>query len=388
MRPRLAVLTTVYRPLSHADVIVSRWLKPLPTDAEYGWPAPGHSEPRAEIVSLYIDQFPENDMGRETAAQYNIPIFDSIRDALTLGGDTLAVDGVIIIAEHGVVAVNDLHQQMYPRREWFDEVVKVFRESGRSVPVFNDKHLSYDDDSAIHMVNTAREVGFPLMAGSSVSIAGCREPWPVPESATLREGVTTYCSETDKIGYHSIEFLQSLVARRAGGEAGIESVTGYTGESFLQAAAEGVWSNELVESGIGHAQVAPAQKYRDWLQTLDPSGQPYPLPMGFVFQHRDGLQTTYLHVHLPPAEVFAAVSDTEGRVYAGRSLLSGSYADLFHPHFAMLCARVEEFMLTGKSMFPIEHTLLCTLATSAACRALARPGEKIETPQLVLPYQL
>jgi hypothetical protein len=176
MRPRLAVLTTIYRPLSHTDVIVSRWLDPRPTDSQFGWPRAGHSQPRTEIASMYIAQFPENDMGRETLAKYEVPLYGTIRDALTLGGNTLAVDGVLLIAEHGEYPINELRQKMYPRREFFDEMVSVFRECGRTVPVFNDKHLSYDVDSTFYMVNTAREMGFPLITASSIPIAGCLEP--------------------------------------------------------------------------------------------------------------------------------------------------------------------------------------------------------------------
>jgi hypothetical protein len=53
---------------------------------------------------------------------------------------TLDVDGVIIIAEHGDYPRNDKGQKRYPRYDFFKEMVKVFESSGRSVPVFNDKH--------------------------------------------------------------------------------------------------------------------------------------------------------------------------------------------------------------------------------------------------------
>ena len=42
----------------------------------------------------------------------------------------------------------------------------VFEKSGRTVPVFCDKHLSYDRTKAAEMVATAKKMGFPLMAGS------------------------------------------------------------------------------------------------------------------------------------------------------------------------------------------------------------------------------
>src|SRR3712207_8669964 len=53
--------------------------KGFPTDQ-------GLLPPRTEIVSLFIDQFPPADMSRQIAAEYNVPIYDSILGALTLGG--------------------------------------------------------------------------------------------------------------------------------------------------------------------------------------------------------------------------------------------------------------------------------------------------------------
>ena len=35
------------------------------------------------------------------ATRWNIPVVKNIVEALTLGGDKLAVDGVLIVAEHG-----------------------------------------------------------------------------------------------------------------------------------------------------------------------------------------------------------------------------------------------------------------------------------------------
>src|SRR5262245_31102216 len=93
---KVAVITTVYRPLSHCDVLVSRWLEPRPRDHEFGW-----SKARTKIVSMYVAQFPENDMARDVCAKHGIKLFDTVRGALTMGGEKLAVDGVLFVGEHG-----------------------------------------------------------------------------------------------------------------------------------------------------------------------------------------------------------------------------------------------------------------------------------------------
>src|SRR6185436_9359399 len=98
-----------------------------------------------------------------------------IEDALTLGTGALAVDGVLLIGEHGNYPDNALGQREYPRKRFFDEAVAVMRRSNRFVPIFNDKHLSYRWDWAKEMYDVARSCGIPLMAGSSVPL-GQRRP--------------------------------------------------------------------------------------------------------------------------------------------------------------------------------------------------------------------
>ena len=70
-----------------------------------------------------------------------------VTEALTVGGK-LAVEGVLLIAEHGNYPRNDKGQILYPRLELMEQIVDVFRKTGQSVPVFNDKHLSYTFDRA------------------------------------------------------------------------------------------------------------------------------------------------------------------------------------------------------------------------------------------------
>lgn len=381
-RPRLAVITTVYYENSHSDVIVSRWLEPRVSDLEFGWPAAGYDRPRTEIASMYIAQFPENDLGRALAVQHGVPIYNTVRDALTLGGQSLAVDGVLLIGEHGDYPYNALSQKMYPRRELFDEIVAVFRENGRTVPIFNDKHLSYDSASALHMVGTAWELDIPLMAGSSLPVAGCFEPWDFLEQPEISEGVGVFYNGQEAYGYHSIELLQSLVAERAGGEAGIEAVTAYHGEKFWEAEAEGLWSNKLVEAALDQPCHVEPGDYRETLKTVQQPNAHGPKPAAFHFQHRDGLQTTHLYLEGHMRGFTVAAADKSGDIYSGCSTCSANGKENFFAHFAQLNAAIEEFMLEGHSPYPIAHSLLCTLAINTAMQAMALPGQTIETPEL------
>src|SRR5262249_49137816 len=119
-------------------------------------------------VALYTDQVPKNDLSRQLADKYKVPIYGTIHEALCRGGRTLAVDGVVIIGEHGQYPFNDKGQHLYPRRRFFEETIQVFRNSGRAVPVFSDKHLSYSWENARWMYDRAIELKIPFMAGSSI----------------------------------------------------------------------------------------------------------------------------------------------------------------------------------------------------------------------------
>ncbi len=387
-RPKLAVITTVYRKYSHSDVIVSRWLEPLATDRDFGWPAQGHDQPRAEIASFHIVQTPDIDTGRELAKKHNIPVFDTVREALTLGGDELAVDGVLVIGEHGDYPLNEWHQKMYPRREIFDEVVAVFKECGRSVPVFNDKHLSYDTDSAYHMVETAEEVGFPLMAGSTLPLGGFIAPWELAPGTRLREGVAAFYGSFEAYGYHSIEFLQSVVAGREDGEVGIKNVTVYCGDGFWDALANGAWSSELTQAAVKAAATCAGDDYRANLKPSKQAEFADRWPIAVCFEHNDGLKTTHLLLDGQQTDFSLAVQLEDGSIHSGCSRLSQNGENNFFAHFAQLNAAIEEFVLTGQSVMPIQHTLLCTLGIAATLRAAATPGVTIETPRLDVAYSL
>ena len=126
----------------------------------YGWNGT-HHHPPMDLVSLYVDQVGRDDLSRDRAARLpSMKIYPTIAEALTLGGSKLAVDGVVLVGEHGNYPRNEKRQTQYPRYEFFQEIVKVFRASGRSVPVFNDKHLSWNWDWAKEMYDTSRSMGF------------------------------------------------------------------------------------------------------------------------------------------------------------------------------------------------------------------------------------
>jgi hypothetical protein len=163
-RPRIACLASFWAaPNSHADWIITKLLD------GYWWQG-AHTPSRVDVASVYIHQHATSLLGQKICQAKNIPIYKTVGEAVTLGGTELAVDGVVIVGEHGDYPTDLKGHWLLPRWWIYQQVIKVFEKSGRSVPVFNDKHLSYNWDDAKWMFDKSRRAGFPLTGGSSIPI--------------------------------------------------------------------------------------------------------------------------------------------------------------------------------------------------------------------------
>ena len=256
-RPKVAVVFTAFAYRLHAHVLLENFLQPYLFNGQ-------KTDPGVDVVSFYAAQFPKDDMARDVAKQFNIPIYPTIAESLCLGGQKLAVDAVLLIGEHGDYPENEKGQQQYPRKEFFDEIVAVFERSGRVAPVFNDKHLSYRWDWAKEMYDTAQRLRIPFMAGSSVPLAERRPPLELPAGAKMLDAVSIHGGPPERYGFHALEVLQSFVEARAGGETGIAKVQFLEGDALWKAADAGLWSPQLAEvamaaeRGAGQAAAARA----------------------------------------------------------------------------------------------------------------------------------
>jgi hypothetical protein len=365
---KIAAILTEYRHYSHADVIVGKFLKGFPTDD-------GLIPARVQIASMYVDQFPADDLARSVSAQYNIPIHASIVKTLTLGGDKLAVDGVLIIGEHGDYPWNEREQHLYPRKYFMEQVCGVLATSQRSVPLFNDKHLSYNWHDALWMVERARQLGAPYMAGSSLPL-GWRDPWIEHELDTpLQEALAIGYDGLDIYGFHALETLQCMVERRVGGETGVAAVTYLEGNAVWQAARAGRWSRELAEAGCA----AIRHKRGQALEEI------FPNPALFLIEYRDGFRGSVLMrtIGAGDLETFAYAARIDGEIHACEVFLPEEP----HAHFSYLSLNVEEMMITGQPTWPVERTLLTTGVLEAALESRYRGHVRLETPYLNIQYR-
>ena len=115
-RKRVAFLGTEVRRHSHAQHFLDRMT------AGYAWGG-GWQKPRVEVASVFIDQTPDGALSKQRIEKHGLRQYPTIAQALTLGGEKLAVDGVVIIAEHGQYPSNEKGQKRYPRYDWFQQVV-------------------------------------------------------------------------------------------------------------------------------------------------------------------------------------------------------------------------------------------------------------------------
>jgi hypothetical protein len=388
---RLAVVTTAYFRNAHADVMVSRWLEPRPTDNQWQWPA-GAGKPRTEIVSLYIapsthheEGDPHREIGREIAKRRGVPVYDSIRGALTLDGPSLAVDGVLFIGEHGDYPLNDLGQKMYPRYEIWKEIVAVMQEAGRFVPLFSDKHLSTDSGKALEMFATSRKLGIPFMAGSSLPLCKMAPEMHVPANTPLTEAVSLFYGSPEAYGFHILEVTQGLIERRPGGESGVKRIAVWTGDVVWKMLESPNFPRDLYQAALDVTLRKKTGSPREICHRDEKPGA-LPNPMIYQVEHADGFMAYHVLLHGYLEDFVLALRRADGTIQAG-VVDAGDAAD-FYGHFAALDGAIEEFFLTGKITSPLERTLLTTMTIAAVMEAIASPNAWHETKQLLLPYQV
>jgi hypothetical protein len=371
----VAAVVTEYRLHSHADVIVGKVLE--------GYNHDGGDGPNLKLASLYVDRFPDGDLSRGLAKKHGFPIFDSIEAAVALGGKGVAVDGVLCIGEHGDYPTNAKGQKLYPRRRFFEAVTNAFDKAGKSVPVFNDKHLAAAWDDAKWMYDRARELFVPFLAGSSIPLTWRRPELKLPKGCELVEAVQVGYGPFEGYGFHALEGLQCMAERRKGGETGVRAVQTLRGEEMWKALDAGRWSKELLEAAL---KLVPAHADADLRATTAKTAD-----AGVILvEYRDGFRAAaailngWLYEGDGGAFVFAGKLKDKDEPAATQF-----YQQLTDPfgHFAYLVRAIESLVQTGHAPYPVERTLLTTGILDAAMTSAADSGRRVETPHLKVEYQ-
>lgn len=363
---RVAAIFTEFTYRSHAHVLLENFLQPYLFCGR-------RVDPPVEVVSLWGDQFPAGEMARQVAKDYAIPLVPTIREALTLEGRTLAVDAVLSIGEHGTYPYNELGQHLYPRKQFFDQIVAVMRETGQTAPIFNDKHLSYRWDWAREMVDTARALRIPLMAGSSVPLAQRRPMLELPRNARFDEVLLVHGGGPESYDFHALEVLQSLLESRAGAETGVSRVQCLQGAAVWKAAEEKRWNPNLVEVAL---RPELGEKAREW-RTMAPD------PYLILVHYQDGLTAPLVTV---PGNRWAFACRLAGESRpVGCAFHVGPW--LNRNLFKALSHAIQTFFQTKRAPYPIERTLLTTGITEAVMQSRHAGGAPWPTPHLEFAYR-
>jgi hypothetical protein len=366
-KPRIAALTTTYFVRSHADDIITRFLVGYWINERY-YPSP------CDVVSLYIDQVHPADVGYRLSTAFGFPVVKSIAEALTLGTGKLAVDGVLLVAEHGEYPFNDKQQQLYPRFEFHQQVVDVFRRSGRAVPVYSDKHFSYDWTKTRQIYDWSRELHYPLMAGSSVSVSFRRPELDYPLETEFDDALMVGGGWVSDGGiFHDLETLQCFLERRKGGETGIRAVQYLEGDAVWKAAEDGRWSKDLLRAALSRAE------------KLGP-GRPEDVkhPVLCLLEYRDGFRAAIVALGGLVNEYLVAFK-VKGRkqIDATNCYIPIENSNNFSP----LVHAIGRMFVTGRRDYPVERTLLTTGALSMLMESAYQGHKRLETPMLEIAYR-
>ena len=356
-RPRIACLVSYWGlPTSHADWVVNKLID------GYWWQG-AYTPSRVDVVSVYVHQFDTSLLAQKVCKAKNIPIYKTVGEAVKLGGNELAVDGVVIVCEHGNYPTDLKGHWLLPRWWIYQQVMGVFEQSKRSVPVFNDKHLSYNWDDAKWMFDKSRELNFPLTGGSSIPTYFRKPEIDLAPDTPLKNGLVIADMADEGATSHAIDVLQAFMDRRKGGETGVKSVQSIRGPEVWKWVEANPWANNLMEAVRKNFDLPPGY-FQGTAPANQPAGQPARQPRAprppnlCIVEYNDGTKAASI---TGSGVGWTFAGDVAGQkdptiisMLGWPGPISQFHAANAHEHWII------EMMLTGKEPFNAERLLLST----------------------------
>ena len=361
----VAAAVTIYFRNSHADVLLTKILE--------GWKHDGGPGPALKLASIYIDQPEGSEFGRELCRKHGVPILDTIEQAVTVGGKSIPVDGVLSIGEHGNYPHNEIGQHLYPRRRFMEEITAAFEKYRRIVPVFNDKHLGPVWADAKWMYERARDLKIPYMAGSSLPVGYRTSEIQLPPGSEIEAAVGIAYGGLEVYGFHALELYQYHVERRRGAERGVKGVRFLEGPALWRAVDDGVISKQALEAAFA---AVPKSGQPDMRQDKG-AGL-------FLFDYVDGFTGAVLYLTCVGGTSIGLKLKGQPQPIA---TAFDERTEPRYPHFAYLLKAIENMVHTGRPTYPVERTLLTSGILDRALNSRAQGGKRLETPELEIKYQ-
>lgn len=372
-KPRIAVLATFWGATrSHADWLVTKLID------GYWWQG-AHTESRIEIVSLYLHQHDTSQLGQKVAKAKGIPVYKTAAEALTLGGKELAVDGVVIVAEHGNYPIDMKGHWLLPRWLIQSQVIRVFEQSKRSVPVFNDKHFSYNWDESKWFFDKSRELGFPLTGGSLLPVYYRKPEIELENDTPIKNSIVVGAAPDEGAIFHCIELLQTFVERRKGGETGVKSVQSIRGPEALKWIERNAWASKLLNAVLQSLNFTRASVFDN------------PRTNICIIEYRDGTKAAIIGKTGPDWTYAGEIEGRSEPVTVSLLGFAGAFGQ-YHagnaqPHW------ITEMMVTKKEPFNPERLLLSTGITNYYMESnwengkYSAIGRRLETPFMNMSYR-
>jgi hypothetical protein len=362
MTARVAVICTSYTDQSHGQAITDRFLIGYPHEGRW-------HRPDLRVVALYVEQKPEGDQSAQRAAEFGFHIYPTIAEALRCGGEKLAVDAVVLAGD------------------FCKPCVEVFETDRRAVPVYLDMQLSGFED-AKRMVESARRLNFPLLAGSALPLTWRLPDIELPPGCEIENALVVSTGESDSPEYRALEAMLAMIERRKNGESGIQAVEMIEGADVWRAGDKGRWSKQLLTAALSRSDTPQGLTLHDGrTQDLVGSGELPKLvakPMAYLIEHRDGLRTTLLMLNGAVKDFTFAARLEGGRIESTQFLLTpapnASYT-------ACVAAKIEEMFVTGKAPYPAERALIANGLVESCSNAKSHGVQVVVTPHLNIAYQ-
>ncbi|MDA0196792.1 MAG: hypothetical protein O2887_17165 [Bacteroidetes bacterium] len=370
---RIACLTTYWAaPNSHADWIFTKLLD------GYWWQG-AYTPSRVEVVSVYIHQLEESQLGQKICKVKGIPIFNTAREAVTLGGEELAVNGVVIVGEHGNYPTDLKGHWLLPRWWIYNQVIRVFERSMRSVPVFNDKHFSYNWDEARWMFDKSRALNFPLSGGSSIPVYYRKPEIELSIDTPIKNSIVLGGTADEGAIFHAIDVLQAFVELRKGGETGVRSVQSIRGPETWKWVESNPWAGKLLDSVAKSFELEPGHFQQN------------PQTNMCVVEYNDGTKAAVIGARNVGWTYACEIEGREEPTIISMLGWAGPF-DQYHasnalPHW------ITELMVTKKEPFNAERLLLSTgivnhyMESNWENGRYSPVGRRVETPVLNMTYR-
>jgi hypothetical protein len=201
----------------------------------------------------------------------------------------------------------------------------------------------------------------------------------------MTEALVAAYGPTEVYGFDAFEALQCMAERRRGGETGVAAVTCLTGDAVWRAGDTGRWSWDLLHAALARSESANLGDVRQTTGSVALPGMPATPPVALLVEYRDGFRDTVLLLN----------GHLQDFVFAARVPGGGLPACRFHlppppgaRHFDGQAAAIEAMIERGVAPQPIERNLLASGVIEAAMLSQAHRGERVETPELSMSYDV